>query len=360
MKASFGYQYFDFDPDEIKKQEGHIDLKKAVDLFSTFPWDEQFDKVLKREESGLSSTTPALYFYETKENFLSISALDVEGFFIEYRHANRLGEFFISNNILEKPEGISVEQFIDDFFNHRVEQTLELIEVEHKSKEVIDIKLNYNKVKLYRPLLYSLLPFLNLIFYNYEPREIFPIILIMSGIIFIVTLPNLLLNLKYWKNDSNQVISYDPALKIVTLKRNGKTSEILKSEIEYVDFVHPRLSQKAFSDYSYLRISTKHDAFVVTHLTIHPLELLQILNMNFKDMEVYYPKLKLAFETEKEKKRRKHFYEQKRSEFLQTYSDWESDKLEEVIFKTDHYADYARSAATEILEKRKAVNKTYE
>lgn len=357
MNTIFGYQYFDSDPDEVEKENNPIDLEKAIDLFNTFPWNEQFKGISKREETNLSSTTPTLYFYEATEKFLSVSALSDDGFLVNYRDDDKFGELFISNNILEKPEGISVEQFIDDFFNHKVEETLELYEFEQGSKEAIHYNLNYNKAKLYRPLLFLLLPYLSVFYDDYDPALFLPFLILMSGFIFISILPNLLLNFKYWKNDKDQTIGYDPIQKILTITRKNETYEIPKSEIESFDLVRPRTSQRAFQDYSYLRLKTSDNTFAVTYLLVDPTELLTLLNVNFRDIEVYYPKLDLNLETGKQKEKRQHLYQQKRTEFLQTYSSWETGKLEEVVAKNDHYADYARSAATEILKKRKAVNK---
>lgn len=353
MKATFGYQYFDADPEEIQKEEALIDFDKAVELFNSFPWDEQFAGVLKREETGLSSATPTLYFFDTENRFLSISATNDDGFLVHYRDDNRLGELFISNNILAKPEGISVEQFIDDFFNGRVEETLELFEFELETIKEIRCELNYDKSKLYRPLLFPLIPLIYIFFDSNDPLLLIPVILSVSIVIFLFTLPNLLLNFSYWKNDSNQTIIYDPTKKLLMVQQNNKTYEIPKSNIESVELVRPRISQRAFQEYSYLRFRSRDLVFAVTHLTIDPGELLSALNINFRDVEVFYPSLYLNAVTEKMKQQRQHHFEQKREEFLKTYSNWETEKLEEVVAKTDHYADYAISAANEILTKRK-------
>lgn len=354
MKATIGYQYFDSDPEEIHKKETPIDFNQAVELFNSFPWDEQFKGVLKREESDISSTTPTLYLHETEKKFLSISATNDDGFLVHYRDDNRLGELFISNNILEKPEGISVEQFISYFFNSKVEETLELFDFDVEPIKEVRYELTYNKSKLYRPLLFMLIPVVYIFFDSYDPALILPIILSMSGVIFLFTLPSLLLNFSYWKNDSNQVIIYDPTKKLLTIQQSNETYKIPKSNIESVELVHPRTSQRAFQEYSYLRFKSGDLSFAVTHLTIDPSELLSTLNINFRDIEVFYPSLNLNAETEKEKQNRQNRFEQKREEFLQTYSNWQTEKLEEVVAKTDHYADYAVSAANEILTKRKS------
>ena len=354
MNATFGYQYFDSDPDEIKKEAGSIDSTKAIELFNSFDWDKQFEGILKREESDLSSTTPTLYFYETEEQYLSISATNDEGFLIHFRDNNKLGELFISNNILEKPEGISVEQFIDDFFNHKVGETLELFEFELEAPKEVRYQLDYNKGRLFRPLLFMLIPFIYLFFDSFDPTLIFPIIIAMSGIILLLTLPNLLLNFRYWKNDNNQTIIYNPTKRLLTIKQQNETYEIRKSEIESVELVRPRTSQRAFQEYSYLRFKSGDLAFAITHFTIDSGELISTLNINFRDIEVFYPSLNLNTETEKEKRDKQNNFEQKREEFLQTYSNWETEKLQEVVAKTDHYADFAVSAANEILERRKS------
>lgn len=354
MKATVGHQYFDSDPEEIQKKEIPIDFNKAVELFNSFPWDEQFAEVLKREESGLSSTYPTLYFFKTENRFLSISATDDEGFLVHYTDDNRLGELFISNNVFEKPEGISVEQFINDFFNGKIEETLELFDFEVEPTKEVRYELTYNKSKLYRPLLFMLTPLIYIFFDSYDPALILPFILYMSGGMFLFTLPYLLMNFSYWKNDSNQSIIYNPTKKLLTIQQNNDTFEIPKSKIESVELVHTRTSQRAFQEYSYLRFKSEDLVFAVTHLTIDPGKLLSTLNINFRDIEVFYPSLNFNTHTEKEKQERQNRYEQKREELLQTYSNWKTEKLEEVVARTDHYADYAVSAASEILTKRKS------
>ena len=354
MKVTVGYQYYDADPEVIQKEETPIDFNKAVEFFNFFPWGQQFAGVLKRKESDLSSTAPTLYFFETENRFLSISATDDEGFLVHYRKSDRLGELFVSNNILEKPDGISVEQFISDFFNGKVEETLELFDFEIELTKEVKYELTYNKSKLYRPLLFMLIPLIYIFFDSYDLALILPLTLSMSGVIFLFILPNLLLNFRYWKNDSNQTITYNPTEKLVIIQKDNDTFEIPRSKIKSVELIHTRPSQRAFQEYSYLRFKSGDLAFAVTHFTIDPYELLSILNLNFRDIEVFYPSLNLNAETEKEKQETRNRYEQKRKEFLQTYSKWETEKLEEVVSKIDHYADYAVSAANEILTKRKS------
>jgi len=357
MDITLGYQYADFDPDDVRRQKGIFDVEKAINLFNSFPWDEQFEKVLRRQESNQSSTAPTIYFYKSENHFLSVSASTDEGFLVFYREGNRFGELYVTNNVLEKPLDLSVEQFIQDFFNDKIEEALQLYEYEpiDDQSETIDLVLNYDKSKLYRPFLFVLIPFIYL-FFDYDPVLIFPIVLSMAGGLLIAVIPRLYLNFTYWKNDSDQKFSYKPKNKILTIIKNRKTIEIPKNEIKSCDLVHTRITQKAFRECSYLRIQTDNDSFIITHLTVNPEKLLQLLNVNFHDIEVFYPKLDFGLETEKDKERNQLNYQQKRTEFLQIYADWETEKLEEIIAKPDHYADYARSAASEILKKRKAVN----
>jgi len=353
MKAIVGYQYYDSDPDEIQRKETPIDAIKAVELFNSYPWDEQFEEILKREELNFSSTAPTLYFFKTEDNFLSISATHDEGFSLRYKENNRYGELFITNNILERPEHISVEKFIHDFFNSKIEETLNLFEFEWEEKKEVRYELDYKKSKLYRPLLYMLIPIVCVFLENHNSALVLPIILSMSGVIFLFTLPVLTLNFSYWKNDSNQTITYNPSQKLLTVKKNEDSFKIRKSEIEMVELVRTRTSQQAFQEYSYLRFKSGELSFAITHLTVHFSELLSVLDINFRNIEVFYPKLKLNSETEKEKQKRQNRFELKREEFLQTYSNWETEKLEEVVSRTDYYADYAVSAANEILKKRR-------
>lgn len=355
MKVTFGYQYADFDPDKILKHDGLVDLDKAIHLFHNYPWEKQFEIISKRLDSNISSSYPTIYFYKSETHFLSISASSEQGFLIHYQMDNKFGELFISNDILERPQGISVETIINDFLCDKLQDFLELTDYDIKPTETVHFELRYSKVKIYRPLLWTLAPFIYLLF-DYDPIQIIPVILIMSGIIFIATIPRVHLNYTYWKNDFGQQMTYNPNNRTLMIDQKGKKTEISKTLIKSCDYVHTRPLQRAFKEFSYLRIKTENDTFIVTHLTTNTEELLNLLSINFNDIEVFYPKIDFKIESEKERKKRIDFYEKKRAEFLKTYVNWETKRLEEVISKTDQYADYAISAALEILESRKKTN----
>ncbi|UII20511.1 hypothetical protein [Fulvivirga ligni] len=352
MPITFGYQYFNFDPEEINEENGTVDFLKAMDLFNAFPWQDQFEGVLKLIESDRSTTAPTIFFFKTDSNYLSISATDDSGFLVHYRCNLKYGELFISNNILERVHGISVEDCISEFYQGELKNLLKLFPLEDEVTDDIEIRLNYNKLNLYTPLLIMIVPVIYLIVDGSHDFFAPIMFLVMSAILFLAILPKLLLNFKYWKNDSEQVIKYNPKSKVLTIDKKGKTLEFQKSQISQVELVRARTAQRPFELYQYLRFTAGDSVFVVTHFTIDPETLLSILNVNFKETEVFYPKLKFNTVTDKEKRRREHLYDVKRKEFLQTCADWETEKLLTVVKQPDHYADYAVSAATEILERR--------
>ena len=166
------------------------------------------------------------------------------------------------------------------------------------------------------------------------------------------TLPTLLLNFSYWKNDSDQTILIDLENKFIEIKRGTSLNKISKTEIVACDFVHVRYSQRAWNDYCYLRLKTAYKTFIVTHFTVDPVEQLNLLQIHFKDVEVFYPSLDYEVVSEKEQERIRKTFENRKNEFLGRYIDYPNDQLTEIINDPAKYADYAIAAAKEILSKR--------
>lgn len=353
MKATAGYQYFDSDPEEIKRDDHLIDFQQAVDLFHSFPWDDQFEAIRKISEENYSHTVPSLYFFEKEDRYLAINASDEEGFLINYIRENQIGELFIPNNVLEKPDDISVVQMIREFFDHTIEDTLELFEVEEATDRIITLELTRDKSKVYQPLWFLLLACITFFIPQADLATMLPVFMIALLLIFLFILPRLILEINYWKNDSQQTIQYDLDSQTLTIRRKDEEFVIPRSEIKSIEWVKTRASQTAFQDFTYLRFKFKDHAFAITGFTINPGEFLQMIRKNFRLIEVSYPKIDLYVMTEKKKAKRQQLHDQKKAEFLQKYAEWEDARLEEVVRKTDHYADYAVAAAREILEKRK-------
>ena len=353
METLFGYQYVNFDPEQVEKSGSKIGLEKAISLFQSFPWDEQFAKASAREELKLSSVLPGIYFYKSEKHFLSIYAQDNDGFIIHYEKDNYCDDLFISNNIFGKPENLTVEGIIESFYSDSIES---LINVFPKKKEYPEKKclfeINYRKSKTFRPLLFLLIP-LVMVFQGVLESKVFIVsFALVEAVILIFILPNLLLNFSYWKNDSDQSILIDSENNSIEIKKGTCLNKISKHEIVACDFVHVPYSQRGWNEYSYLRLKTTDKTFIVTHFTVDPVELLNLLKIHFKDVEVFYPSLDYEIVSEKEQERIRKTFENRKKEFLDRYSDYPNGKLIEIINDPSKYADYAIAAAKEILGKR--------
>ena len=352
MDITYGYQFFDFDPEHVEMLKGHVDFEKAIYLFHNFPWDEQFRKLAVREESNSSSLFPGIYFYKTKSHYLVVKARTNDAFIIYYEKDNLWGELYISNSFVDKPADLSVEAVIASFFNSKLHEILNLFpkeEVEDEGKQ--HFKIRKTKEQLYRPLLFLFIPFIVLFFGPTSGGTVFIFFLGEIAALFLIV-PDLYLNWRYWQNDQNQTIEINSSTKRIRLVKGGAVTEFSKNEIESCDLVRVRSSQRAWNDYGYLRLKTANNTFIITHFTAAPEELLYYLQIHFKKCVVFFPAPNFKIVSAKEKQKMQERLDKKKEEFLEIYQHYDSSKLEGIVKNQGEYATYAISAAKEILAKR--------
>ncbi|UII26168.1 hypothetical protein LVD15_23155 [Fulvivirga maritima] len=350
-KTTFGYQYHDFDPDFIEMTDVEVDLEGALKLFHDFPWEEQYAKVSAAKEDDFTYTIPAIYFFESEHLCVSIYSKDSHGFSLFYRNGDRCGQLFLSNDPEMRPEGVFIEQLLADFYNGTIEETLELYELpdDYDEKVSIQIKNEFSKSKLWRKVWILFLPLL--IPFFVMDIMVIPITLLLLAILGFIILPEELLRYRYWKNDHDQTIEYSQEDKILKINKAGKLFQIHKSKPKY-ELVYCDRANSAFNKYAYLRIITGEKIFMVTSFSFHPVELLEILAVNHRQIEVSIPRLRSNELTDKEKRREQSHAAKRKQELLNTYESWPTEKLQEVIAAPDKYAAPAIEAASIILQKR--------
>lgn len=344
MKVTFGYQYADFDPDKVIRT-GYVNENKAVELFENFPWEEQFEIISSREDLNLTSTQPTVYFFISDDIFLSISSSSSKGFYIYYRERNQFGEVYVSNDVLNKPIDISVNQLINYFYAGSINKFLELYDLEESPREALTFNLNYPKYKLFIPLA---LPIGFFIFSYFIANDFIPS-LIVGILVLLFISPRLYLNITYWNNDFNQKIIIEPSA--FKVEKTNTSYTILKQEIKSCEYIHTPISQRAFDEFAHLKIRTENHVTIVTHMTVDPSHLLNLLKINYTDSEVYYPSLFKP--SKKQLDAAKEDYRIRKIEFIKKYTTFETEKLEEIISKNHHYTDFAIDAAKEVLSERK-------
>lgn len=349
MKINYQYTLAHFDPDHSIGTKLDLDIGNAIELFNNFNWDLEFEKVAERNKNNKSSTIPSISFTIPEKRKLQISATNDLGFEVYFERDKQFSHIYISNSVLDRPEGVSVDYLIAAFFNDSIEEILELHQIPANDLESVDLKISYTQTKLNKNLFLIAGPSLAIALFfaaTAEPAFGIPFLLIVLIGGYLLLLPKLRINRSYWNNDVDQTIHYDPASQMLTIKKGGLLFAFPKNEIEDCKFItSPR---RTYEDYNYMRFRWKDQHFAVTFLTTDPEAFILTLRVNFETIEMGYPKLYTGQLTDVEKQKK----EEKYKEFLEIYEAWDNEKLQDVISNTDYYADYAVRAAKEILEER--------
>ncbi|GAB3196009.1 hypothetical protein ABID22_001688 [Pontibacter aydingkolensis] len=215
-------------------------------------------------------------------------------------------------------------------------------------KKVYRIK--YGKSILFKPLLFLLImPLLSWLIWSDRLDSI----AIVATLALAYILPILYLNYQYWRNDVDQVVAVDSSQGLVEIQKGTQTFLFSIDEVVACDSVNVRPFQKIHREYSYLRIKTASDTFIITHFTIKPEELLSQLRIPYEDIEVFFPSLDYERLSPKQVKKNQAYVERKKREFFDRYSGFQNIELEEIVKNRGQYADYAVAAAYEILSSRK-------
>lgn len=211
-------------------------------------------------------------------------------------------------------------------------------------------RIRYGKSILFKPLLFiPIMTILSWLLWPDKPDSI----IIMATLALAYILPILYLNYQYWSNDVDQIVVVDTSQGVVEIIKRTHTFQFFIDDVVACDFVNVRPFQKILREHAYLRIKTAGDTFIITHLTVKPEELLGQLRIPYEDIEVFFPSLDYERISPKQKEKNQAYFEKKKGEFLDRYSELQSIELEEIVKNRGRYADYAVAAAYEVLKNRK-------
>lgn len=343
--------------------KGDTVLETAINSFQEFPWKEQLKIAAKRAENGITSSSPELIYANEKNEKLIVSASKRDGFHVFYETQIHTSEIFVSHDFIKNPSGLAVEEVIKWFFDNRM-NAIPMI-ANNSSEDMgqsavlihfFDIR-SSGKGKFLRPLLMiaAIICFcLVLIVYQSVQYGV-----IVKNIYFVFCLPLLMalpvafLHIHYFFADRDKKIEVDATTERIIIIDKGETVVVNKKDILECAIVFNPNGRAWWSDYSYVRIKiSESKSFVITSLIIDPYEFVELLQVNYKENEVFFPVITYKTLTEKEIDKRKESYEEQKKEFLEEFSRCETKKLKVIIEKPDEYADYAVAAAKEIIKGR--------
>jgi hypothetical protein len=190
---------------------------------------------------------------------------------------------------------------------------------------------------------------------GYSGLEALGTIIISIGLILFAS-PPLLLSITYFYTDLTKKVFLDESRKQIVIRKRGKETVITQSEIMdsfYVkaDDFYSGLRHYRFPMYKYIMLILKERKRVcITNLLCEPEIIIRALDINCKLIYTDFPFIKWTLGsgvlTTKE-------FETKVQEFENNFQGHANSILTDIISQKKVYADYAREAATRILNKRK-------
>ena len=96
MRVSWGYQFADSPPDELRER-GPATEAEALAALHEFPWAEQQRQLTARRRAGLTSTLPGLWLRRADET-LRLLAPDATSLLVQYQHGGQLYFRYLSLN----------------------------------------------------------------------------------------------------------------------------------------------------------------------------------------------------------------------------------------------------------------------
>ncbi|HEY4784446.1 MAG TPA: hypothetical protein VIH57_00290 [Bacteroidales bacterium] len=287
MTITYQIQKVDFFVDQIE-DKGQIDLEDAISVFQNFPFEDQLRQASDRE---LTSCLPSITFVSSLGASLKIFAQDTNGFFLHYDNGIKEADFYLSNDYNRNPEGLNVEEFIEQFFNGNIEQSLKLVDRQEESdndqliqsgkKHFVTYSYKQNNFKYYLwtvPfLIFSLIVLAIFHFKNLENE--WGVTLLSS----VLWLPGTIVHLTYWIKNKNTIVKIDTHQKTIEYEQNGYMIKFNRNEISKCELNISRSLQAPWSSYRYLLIILKdRRKIIITNFIIDPEDVIGLLKLNYR------------------------------------------------------------------------------
>lgn len=347
MRLDIELQYAEFHPDQVEKI-GKADLDQALKVIHNFPWTREFEKIDDRASQNLTSTAPSVTIRKGQE-MLIVSAKPNDTFVVELLTRTHQGELLIRSGA---PGAFTLEKALAMFYEGTIQQVIRLRALKHPATS-ISSRSEFGALRIFFSYAVVVLMFLILmidLIGNGFTKDALPAFVFIVLLGFFYGLPASLL-IQYFLSDRSKEITADH--EGLVIRHGGETVTIARdliSEVTIVSGEGNRLTQ----EFSYTRIKTLDGkAWIITCFVVAPLQLVNQLRVNHKEVNQFFPWITRDLISKKEQARIVRRKEIKKLEFLETFKDYKDSQLRSIINDPKNFADYAIQAASDILAKRK-------
>jgi hypothetical protein len=289
MTFTYNIKKVDFFTDQVEEM-GLVDLAGAIEAFQRFPFDDQLKEARQRE---LTSSLPKIIFTSNENKTLEVWALDDKGFCLLYDNGTEVADFYLSNDFEKNPEGFAVEEFIEQFFNGTIEQSLCLVEKDVKQDNLFEphlilsgktLTFSYRDTNMLKPFLW-IVPSLILAIFLFATDLVnkFEFGWRVHFLMGFLWFPGIIVHASYWLKNHNSSVTIDPKAKTIEYQKNGQTIKFNRNDIYNCEVNESRSVWSPWNSYCYLWIVLKdHTQIVITNFITEPETIINSLKLNFK------------------------------------------------------------------------------
>lgn len=289
MTFTYNIKKVDFFSDQVEEM-GQVDLGGAIEAFQRFPFDEQLMEARQRE---LTSCLPTIIFTSNDNISLKVWAQDDKGFCLLYDNRKELVDFYLSNDFEKNPEGFAVEEFIEQFFNGTIEQSLSLSEKGFEQDNLFKprkihsdktVTFSFRNTNMLKPFLW-IVPYLTLAIFFFATDLVHKFEFGLSVHFFMGFLwfPGIIVHASYWLKNHNTTVTIDLKAKTIEYQKNSQTIKFSRNDIYNCEVNESRSVWSPWNSYCYLWIVLKdHKQIVITNFITEPETIISLLKLNFK------------------------------------------------------------------------------
>ncbi len=289
-----------------------------------------------------------LRFEFNKRYYVEVAHARSEGFFLNCFHEQHSFETLVPYDGVKT--GFTIEEFLDDFWNHRVRQKYNFDENEEIRNANFTAKFRFPLRTLF-PVLFFVLPFAFYLFEDktFNPQATKKILMIM----FAVSTPYWILFFQYLFYSRNAELNISSGEKLVIMKRGGKEIAVRFSEITQIRIIRNQ-EKPILGQWSYMRIvAGPQKRIIVTDLLHEELEkIAELIGVEPFQEPSFYPFILQKKKSAEDVAEEKEEMVEKANEMAQRWKNKSKEELEAIIDRNDEYADYAIEAAKQLLKQK--------
>ncbi|MCB2408601.1 hypothetical protein [Hymenobacter lucidus] len=351
MEATWGWQYVDFYPDEIREQ-GRVSEAEALAAFAAFPWEAQLQKLSQRQREGRTSTLPGVWFRRGSEYLLLTSPDDLT-VLLDYRVGEKHYPGRVSLNW--HAHTLDPEDIIQMFF-----------------AGTLPAWPGWNYMEPYVPLA----PPPTILSYTSRSRSPWSALLPPAGVVVLAlvlavvtplqvsillggTLVGLLLfgpaarlNWQYLQGGGQQV-EVDVVHHQLTLHDRHGTLEFGREQVRDCVVVRTRPRSRSFQGYQYVCfVLTNHQVCVITHHTGPSVAIAEAMGVQYRVEEPGFPSIYFRRLSDAELEVAEQEHQQRILEFERRFASYTDAQLGAIVSEPERYASHAVAAAGQLLQSR--------